>query len=340
MPTPTFTKDDRAHYPFLPQTAEYMRPLDLTIQDITSLRKILEHAEKRIVASFDRSLRTPNAMKEPDIEIASFPVAIMMVSAIGDKYLKKRYALHEAKQIYTHLQDEKPERIMEIAKFFKWNITQPETGPYSFALHFVNYVKNSTVIQEPEWKLINRQLNQGRVYITRHEAVRLLQEEIRRHIEAKLDTKVTKLPPQIRETVERLENTFTAQKGTIRQQEYPQTTEPEAFPPCIKALHNSLNSGHHLSHTGRFTLTTFLVNTGMPTETILDLYRNLSDFNERLTRYQIEHIAGERGSRTRYQPPRCSTLRTHGVCTNPDNDCRNAGTPLACYRRKLRRKKG
>jgi DNA primase large subunit len=336
MPTIAFTTHDLAKYPFLPQAQEYIKQLDLTIQELTETPNITKHAEKRITQSFITT--PPTSQKNPEIEIASFPVATMLVAAIGDNYLKKRYALQEAKKIYEHLKNEHPRKTLEIAKFFHWNITERNKA---YALYFANYLQNTTTLQgQPEWKLINRQLDQGSVIITHHEAVRLLQEEIRRHIEAKLDTKVTNLPPQIREIVERLKNTFTAQKGTIRQKEYPQTTEPEAFPPCIKALHNSLTSGHHLSHTGRFTLTTFLVNTGMPTETILDLYRNLSDFNERLTRYQIEHIAGERGSRTRYQPPRCSTLRTHGICTTPDQDCTKARSPLACYRRKLRQKQG
>lgn len=333
---PTFTTHDLAKYPFLPQAQEYIKQLDITIQELTETPDITKHAEQRITQSFTPTPSPPQ--KNPETEIASFPVATMLVATIGDNYLKKRYALHEAKKMYEHLKGENPKKTLEIAKFFNWNITQDNQA---YTLHFTNYLQNTTTLQgQPEWKLINRQLNQGRIAITRHEATRLLQEEIRRHIEAKLDTKVTNLPPQIRETVERLKNTFTAQKGTIRKQEYPQITDPEAFPPCIKALHNSLTSGHHLSHTGRFTLTTFLVNTGMPTETILDLYRNLSDFNERLSRYQIEHIAGERGSRTRYQPPRCSTLRTHGVCTSPEQDCRNIGTPLTCYRRKLRQKQG
>jgi DNA primase large subunit len=83
-------------------------------------------------------------------------------------------------------------------------------------------------------------------------------------------------------------------------------------------------------------LTSFLVNVGMPSEKVTDLFRSFSDYNERMTRYQVEHIAGERGSRTRYTPPRCETLQTHGVCVNPDASCRNIRHPLSYYRRKAR----
>jgi len=70
----------------------------------------------------------------------------------------------------------------------------------------------------------------------------------------------------------------------------------------------------------------------MPPEKVIDLFKSFSDFNERMTRYQVEHIAGERGSRTRYIPPKCGTLKTHGVCINPDELCKRVHHPLAYYR--------
>ena len=61
----------------------------------------------------------------------------------------------------------------------------------------------------------------------------------------------------------------------------------------------------------------------MTPEAVNEIYKTFSDYNERLTRYQIEHIAGERGSATKYTPPQCSVLQTHGVCKNRDELCRN-----------------
>jgi len=89
-----------------------------------------------------------------------------------------------------------------------------------------------------------------------------------------------------------------------------------------RSPHDALSDGHHLSHIGRFALT-LLVNVGMPTDAVLDLYRNASDF-ERLTRFQVEHMTGERGSRTKYKPLRCETLRrTASVSTQTKLQKRN-----------------
>jgi DNA primase large subunit len=74
----------------------------------------------------------------------------------------------------------------------------------------------------------------------------------------------------------------------------------------------------------------------MTVDNVVDLFRTLSDFNERMTRYQVAHIAGGKGSRTKYIPPKCETLRTHGVCPGMDEICRKIRHPLAYYRRKLK----
>jgi DNA primase large subunit len=116
---------------------------------------------------------------------------------------------------------------------------------------------------------------------------------------------------------------------------FPKVVAQTAFPPCIEALYQAFSSGRHLSHVGRFALTSFLINIGMPSDKVIELFKGISDFNERLTRYQVEHIAGERGSRTRYMTPKCDTLKTHGVCANPDRLCQQVRHPMAYYRRKL-----
>jgi len=53
----------------------------------------------------------------------------------------------------------------------------------------------------------------------------------------------------------------------------------------------------------RFALTTFLVNIGMPIDQMVSFYTDVTDFDESKTRYQIEHIAGLKGNRTKYTPP-------------------------------------
>jgi len=334
----TFTKNDLAKYPFLKQTVEYVKKLELNIKDLSEPDDpVVERAEDRLQEALLFATITRRSKKE-DVEIFSFPIAVLMASATKDPLIKRRYALAEAKRAYNLLKTEPDEKIMKIAENFQWKILQvnsDEKTPYQFKIHFTDYLKNTTSLRGKKWKLVNRLLNNGYVYLTKNEAARLLAEEIRRHIENRMENReLPELPENIIKKVESIKNLAISKREKIKLEEIPKKVVIEAFPPCIKALYEKLSSGGHLSHIGRFTLTSFLVNVGMPTEAIIDLFRVLSDFNERLTRYQVEHIAGERGSRTHYIPPKCETLKTHGVCQNPNKLCDLVHHPLAYYRRK------
>ncbi len=339
LATVKFTKNDMAKYPFLKETADYVRKLDFKIEDLTSpdFTKILERAEERIEEAILYTI-VSRKLRDEEVEILSFPTAIILAIATENSRIKKRYALAEAKRSYEDLKEENSERISAIAQNFGWKLAANDDAEisYEFKLHFVNYLRNVTHLREKKWKLVNRFLSKGNVYLTRSETARLLSEEIRRYVEKRLEVKeLPKLPQKIMEVAEKI-NKLSAEKISQTEIEpIPKTVRQEAFPPCIKILHQSILSGHHLSHIGRFTLTSFLINIGMPTENVIELFKNFSDFNERMTRYQVEHIAGERGSRTRYTPPRCDTLKTHGVCTNPDALCQKIRHPLSYYKKKI-----
>ncbi|MEM3587013.1 MAG: hypothetical protein QXO71_06800, partial [Candidatus Jordarchaeaceae archaeon] len=209
--------------------------------------------------------------------------------------------------------------------------------PYQFKLHFTHYLKNTTNLREKKWKLVNRLLKNGNVYLTLNETARLLSEEIRRYVEKRLEIKdLPELPQKITEIVEKIKSLTLEKVSKAEIEGIPKTVNKDAFPPCIKALYDAASKGRHISHIGRFTLTSFLVNIGIPTENVIELFRNFSDFNERMTRYQVEHIAGERGSRTKYKPPKCDTLKTHGLCIELDETCRKANHPVIYYKRKIK----
>jgi DNA primase large subunit len=335
-----FTKNDLAKYPFLKEAAEHVKTLDLKIEDLVSpeFSQILERAKERVEEAILYAIVSRKLQNE-EIEILSFPTAIMLAAATENSFIKRRYALAEAKQTYNDLKFEQKEKILAVTKNFHWKVTavdsEEDAAPYEFKLHFTDYLRNTAFLREKKWKLVNRLLKQGNVHLTKNEVARLLSEEVRRHVEKRLEIKeLPKLPQKITETAEKLKSLTLEKVSKAEIEGIPKTIKKDAFPPCIKALYEAASKGRHISHIGRFTLTSFLVNVGMSTESIIELFKNFSDFNERMTRYQVEHIAGERGSRTRYKPPKCDTLKTHGLCTEPDETCKRANHPLIYYKRK------
>jgi len=337
------TESDHANYPFTAEAARYVSGRGLEIQELVAdeYSATLDRAEKRIEEAITNAKISPE-WRNREVEILSFPTAIMLLSIIGDDRLRRRYALAESKRAYEILsKDESAKtKIIEIAEnTFSWKIELVEKTIeeryYEYALHFMNYLRNATSIHAPTWKLTNRILSGGYVYLTKDETSRLLLEEIQRKILARSEKTTREIPIALALRVEKIKQMIEARKGFMRTEEVPRAAVYTAMPPCVRNLYDALFAGRNLSHMGRFTLTSFLVNVGVGEEEIIKTFKTATDFDEKKTRYQVEHIAGRRGGKRKYTPPRCETLKTHSVCVNPDDLCKQIKHPLTYYRRKV-----
>ncbi len=113
------------------------------------------------------------------------------------------------------------------------------------------------------------------------------------------------------------------------------------FPPCMKEIIRSLESGVNVSHMGRLALASFLHKAGYSEDEIVPFFRNAPDFDENITRYQIKHISGEI-SGTEYTPPKCETMRSNHLCYMDDDPlCHREWMkhPLTYYEVKRRNRK-
>ena len=126
------------------------------------------------------------------------------------------------------------------------------------------------------------------VYLNQHDVARLLQEEVQRRIESRLEaTELPTFPEKITEIADQLLDLAKDRIGEEEMEGFRKTVSQSAFPPCIVALQEAVAKGHHLSHVGRFTLTSFLVSIGMPSEKVAELFKSFSDYNERLTSFWL-----------------------------------------------------
>ncbi len=331
------SREDIAKYSFTKEAAEYIRALDLRIDELVGPEyvRVLDRAEQRVEdALIYGNVRTEDLL-EKEVEILSFPIAVLLVAKIDDNFLKRRYSLSEAKRANDLLDNEKDYKVVEIAReTFGWKTS---IRMNVFYVGLTDYLRNSTIFHDNRWKLINRFLIKGKVQLTKEDFTRLLQEEIRRHIEKRIErSPKVELKPLLSKRIDRLNLILTQRKEEHRIDELPKTTVTDAYPPCIKRLYDSILTGQHISHMGRFTLTSFLLNVGIKTDELTKLYTSTSDFNEEMTRYQVKHIAGETGSRTKYMPPSCSTLKTNSLCPGADQICDGTLHPLNYYRKKLK----
>ncbi len=331
-----------AKYPFLPQVREHIARADLDYQALVELPLVRNRARQRILASFDAATYLlANTKKEPEeVEIASFPLAILYVALACDKRLLERFSLFEAQRINAHLSMEKREDvIIEVAKALKWNINYSKNGEVS--VPFFKYLASTAkgrLLHDFKWKLVNRALDRGWVYITPNELARLIQEDVKKRIEELANQELTAVPDEIEEDAESIKKEFNDKVPKIDEFEKIVKAQESDYPPCITYLMKRATKAEHLSHTERFTLVTYLLHQGISIDSIILLFSNVSDFKETKTRYQVENLAGLMGGRTEpYTTYNCDTLQTHGVCKNPaDPICKRIRNPLTYHLLKQR----
>ena len=333
---------EAAKYPFLKDSVSLVDMLDISLEDLSdpTQAKVLDRALERVnqaILTGESEAKTA----DPITELLSFPVANMFVSVIGDDFLTRRYALSEALRANGLLLQEGENRLAKMARNeYSWDLKlrreQMDGILYNYEVAFGDYIRNASSFKEGKWKLVNRLVRDGYVLLTRADAARLLKEDIQRSIRGMVENPIKlTLPEPLQKRLNQVKKTLEENRGKLTGGELPAEVIMEALPPCIEYAYQGLLQGRRAGHMERFALTSFLINAGMNIDDIVKLFTSVTDFDEEFTRYQIEHIAGIRGGRTRYTPPTCATLRTHGVCINTDRICERVKHPLSYYRRKL-----
>jgi len=340
------TKEDLAKYPFLKQSIAYIESMQLNLGDLAAeeYSGILRKALTRIKDSIDRKIN-PADLSDLESEIISYPLSLALVYGSKSNWLLNRFATIEAKRVEEELRREPRDKLLEIAKSgFSWEIEpvdlRLEWEELPFSIPLQSYLEAATSFNDPHWKLINRYVKGGRVFLNSGSLARLISEGfktkiIRRASERELHN--FRIPEALAPYLDEIQRY--AQENMQFDDELPQGLVSDARPPCIAAIMEDVKAGKSLSHMARFALTTFMVNVGESVDDVLKLFGNVADFDEGKARYQIEHIAGMIGSRTKYKPPKCDVLRSFGLCVGMDEFCRNAKHPLNYYRNKLRRMK-
>jgi DNA primase large subunit len=74
-------------------------------------------------------------------------------------------------------------------------------------------------------------------------------------------------------------------------------------------------------------LATFLLGRGQTVDDVAPLFKNAPDYNEKVTRYQLNQISGETGSNTKYSCPSCEKIKSNDLCF-VTSDCDYIINPL------------
>jgi len=334
---PQLGTEDYAKYPFLEEVRNYLKPLlDMTLEELEEYPDVILSAKDRVIKAY-RGGFVKELSPIYENELLSFYIALLLVKILGVEHVAVKFALAEARRVEHFLEQEGKKDL--VAYIFKVvtgvdaeEVQQTLGGvQYEYRIPIIEYLKRAVHLHSPEWKLVNRVVDGGFVYLTTHSLSRLIREEISSMIYSRIKSLPQPKPTlALQEAVEDLRKVI-----KVTTQTTPSRVEPSNYPPCVQHALDLLQKGQSIPHFGRFLLAAYLLTIGKSVEEVVSLFARAPDFNERLTRYQVEHIAGLRGGGTKYTPPSCRTIQAHTLCFKTDA-CDDIKNPLQFGRRRAK----
>ena len=336
-----FGKGDLAKYPFLSEAGSYLKELDYSLDEFNdaSRKHVIDRAVERVMVTLDGHVF--KELEDLDTEVVSFLIALIIVHALGMRNVIRKYALGEARRAEMFLeQDLKHENKTHVrnavlkrifSDLFALDVMQEDSR---FKVKVSEYLKRASYFHDGHWKLINRIVHNGYVYLDPDETVRLIRDELSLLIYDKINRmEVRQLPDSIKAKVDELRSKV-AKHAEFRT--YMVTTK---YPPCIQHILQSLSKGENPPHSARFLLATYMLSIGRGVDEVSTLFETAPDYNERVTRYQVEHLAGVRGSRTKYTCPSCEKAASEHLCYRTE-ECNGIINPVQFGRRRVWKNEG
>ena len=330
---------DLAKYPFLNEAGEYVRQAGLSWEELGSpeYANIVDRAVERVEGAASGGVY--DKLERYEIEVLTFLVALIIVKSAALEPLLRKFALAEARRAEKFLtedlkrQNELQKRSL-FAKIFE-DLFQLKIGLAGadgrlYQVKVTDYLSRSSHFHEQEWKLVNRLVSQGSVFLDADETVRLIRHELSVMIYSRVrGMNLPVIPEAMRAKADLLRAKF-APRFDYR----PMTVTD--FPPCVKHALEVMGRGENLPHSARVMLASYMLAVGKPIDEIVDMFENAPDFNQKITRYQVEHLAGMKGSRTKYSVSSCEKLLNENLCFATEQ-CAGIINPLQFGRKQAKK---
>ena len=166
-----------------------LKKLILNLQefDRTEMEFILNRSFSKI-DNFIKNGETDYKLEKFEIEILTFLASLLILKSASIDIITKKFALFESMRFERYLiedlknsfKDEKKRLILlKIFKeVFKIDVYSEVVINEFYKIKVIDYIHRSIVFHEEEWKLINRTVKNGYVYLNVNEIVRLFRNEL------------------------------------------------------------------------------------------------------------------------------------------------------------------
>jgi DNA primase large subunit len=299
---------------------------------------VLQRAKAMVEASDKKKTYAPHIASSRSFlenEILAFPVAKVIVSLQNDSRQWEKFSRMVANTTFSHLManEKKKKVLLDLADEMNVKFTYLTTSPFFVKLDLVDFLEIN--FNDDLLKVVNQKIEKGQIYLKEDAFARFLAELVFARVFSSFPVEGKFIPAKLKDEASRV----AGQIKIKRKREFKEVfgkVDVESFPPCMAEIYADMLEGKRVAHLARFDLATFLVAVNMPIEQIITLFKNTPNFNEKVTRYQVERIAGKKG--TRYSPPNCAKIHSHQLCKKI-TECNRINHPIQFYKNRKRAKK-
>lgn len=230
----------------------------------------------------------PSNIESLDREV--FLISVLMVRKTDSGMLLKKFVTNYGKSFEHYFKSdifkaECRDHILPYLNIPANSLTFDSIGKERFVkLHMLDFLELSTIIDDnyPKFKLVNTVLEKGIAHIPMNDFLYLC----RLVVEDKLYKKIKSL--KVFNGNELINSLCTELEK--KYPKYIKKRSSSTTSPSIQALIDKAYKEHHLAHHERIKLGIYLQSYGYDEEYILDIFRQLSDWNEKITKYQLRSL--------------------------------------------------
>ncbi len=255
---------------------------------------------------FNRLLLGPVFTLEntPKIEVNIFMNCIVILKKMDSSFITRTFISNYAKRFeYFMLQDISNKAIREeILDYFDIS-TEYQRYEHDVVKMSVPYFL-ALVRGIQGFRLVDQSVNNGTVTLSNKQFVLILRTQLEDMLIKRVKTmgSVDGINIDL-EMIETIKEKYKKYEPKILN-----VTNSGNIPPCVQFLISKIDSDHYLTHSERLLISTYMFSKGYDIEWLIDnIFKKLSDWNERITRYQLNYIK-------EHKVMNCDKVENQGMC--------------------------
>lgn len=252
-----------------------------------NLRGSIKELDEQTILHARDNIDKYKPIKIVDVDMPVWLASTIILHNLKNNFLIRKFVTNYGKLFESHFSTDIKNKEVRKAVLYYLDVFNDLkiVGKNRIALHMNDYLEIALLLQDqPFFNLVHSDLEKGYVHMDTPRFVYLT----RLAIEVKLYEKIKSMPDYYGNDII---NKVVSELGGV----YPETKKKisrssTVIPQTIQQLIDKAYSEHHLAHHERIKLGIYLQGQNYDMDYILDIFRQLSDWDEKVTRYQLNSL--------------------------------------------------